>query len=214
MTPIVHKVMGGADSVRMPAASMKSFLGDAALGRHPRRRVLVQQGIELGPAFGVVGDVLLVDVAPVPQQSKQAVDQHQVGAGPDGQMRSGHPSQCGAPRIDNDARGAPGNPLLDSLVGDRMAIGGIRPDKQESVAQLDVSIASGRPVAAQRQRHTGGGMAMQSRLLLSTWFVRRYALPNLFAMYCASVVSCPRDRRRSRRAMRLKDPMQPLGGPA
>ena len=34
-------------------------------------------------------------------------------------------------------------------------------------------------------------LLMQSRLLLSTWFVRRYPLPNLLNRYCASVVSCP-----------------------
>ncbi len=108
---------------------------------------------------GVVGDELRVDRATGVQIGQQSVEERDVGARPDRQVQVGRFTGGGPARVDDDQLHArpplPG--LQHALIQDGMAPGGVGADQDDEVRQLEVLVAAGHEVTAERPLVPGNG---------------------------------------------------------
>ncbi len=150
--PAAHPLPRRADP---PGGLPDAVLGEAGEFGDPVGRVVGEEGGQLLPALGVLGDELLVHLAGLDQQVQQAVQQGQVGAGPDRQVQVGLVRGGAAPRVDHDQLGTGLHPVHHPQEQDRVAVRHVGADHQEDVGVVEVPVRAGRPVGAQRQLVAG-----------------------------------------------------------
>ncbi len=148
--------------MRMVSSSMPQiFAAD-------HRIVLRHQRLEVLEAFGMAGDVLLVLQTFRQDHMGQRIQQHQVGAGVDGQMHIGHLRQHGDARIDHDQRElALFARLAHAPVDDRVLLRQIGAEGDQAIGVFEIVIAAGRAVgtegalvAGHRRGHAQRGVAV------------------------------------------------------
>ena len=148
--------MGGAE----PACGQHDVIGrHAAHLRWRGRGDLPHRVAHRVEAFGVLAYEAGVG-HPFPQQHVQhRVEQHEVGAGQDSQVQIGHRRGVGAARVDHDdlqirvLRAG----ILDAAEDDRMGVGGVAAGDEQAVRLVDVGVAGGRRIGAQRLLVAGDG---------------------------------------------------------
>jgi hypothetical protein len=145
----------------MPAnqrAAVTDVLGDAAGLRHAFRACSRARGRLQGvEAAGVGRDESGVGPAFPQHDVQQAVEQHHVGAGQQGQVQVGHAGGVGAARVgDDDLQRRVGLlRVLDAAKQHRVRKGGVAAGDEQAVGVVDVVVAGRRRVGAQRELVAG-----------------------------------------------------------
>jgi hypothetical protein len=130
---------------------------DAADLSYSIGRIVVEKHVQFIPALGSRGDEARIQFPGIAYQAKQPVHQREIGSWFDREMNVGHFRGGGAARIDHDAfRLAAPEPLDHAIERHRMAVGRVGADEEKRVGEFDIGVATGRAVAAERERHPTG----------------------------------------------------------
>lgn len=140
-----------------PGGLAQVALGYAGDLRDGARGVVGEERRHGLPALGVRGDEVGVGAAVVVQEAQQAVEEGEVGAGPDLEEQVGLRGGGGAARVDDDQLGARLHPVHHPQEENRVAVGHVGADDEEDVRLVEVLVRAGRAVGAERQLVTGPG---------------------------------------------------------
>ena len=152
----------------MRATCADAVFVDAADVLRGLRVVVGDERAQLVDALRVLGDVLLVFEAFLEDHMHHRVDQHGVGARRDRQVNVGKLRQHRHARIDDDQRElALFQRFLQPPVDDRVLLRQVGAERHQAVRVLEVSVAAGRAVGAERalvarhrRRHAQRGVAV------------------------------------------------------
>ena len=141
---------------------------DATNLRGRDRIVLLDQGLEGLVAIGVRINIGLVVQAFLQDHMGQAVEQHQVGAGRNGQMHVGHLREHGDARVNHDHRElAFLERLVQAPVNDRVLLREVGAEGEQAFGVFEIVVAAGRAIAAEgtliagrRRGHAQRGVAV------------------------------------------------------
>ncbi len=117
--------------------------------------------LQLVEPGGVRRDVIAIDQVVVNQDVRDAVEQRQIRARLERQMKIGHHRCLGDARVGHDQRLVPVR--FQILAEDRMIVGKVGADQQHHIGNLHVFVIARRPVAAERELVTGDGRGHAER---------------------------------------------------
>ncbi|MDT4832092.1 hypothetical protein FQZ97_656330 [compost metagenome] len=152
--PAAHPLAGLADPLRgladgrLVQAGVRGDVVGGVFGEELRHHL---------PAFGELLDKGRMGVAVPVQQVQQAVEQQQVGTGPDLQEQVGLVRRGVAPGVDDYQFGPGLDPVHQAQEQDRVAVGHVGADDEEHIGLVEVLIGAGRAVRTQRQLVAAAG---------------------------------------------------------
>ena len=208
--PTAHPVVGAAD----PFGGLDDIgLGQPGDGGYALGGVVVEEGRQFVPAFGVAGNEVGVGVAVAMQQVQEAVEQGHVAAGTHLQKQVGLVGRGAAPRVDDDHPGAGLDPVKQAQEQDRVAVGHVGADHQKYVGVLEVLVTARWAIGAKRQLvATAGAGHAQARVGLDVARTDK-ALGQLVGQVLGLQRHLPGHvQRHGIRAVLVDDAAQTLGG--
>ena len=132
-------------------------LGDSGDLADHVRGVLLHDFPQVVVALAALGDELPVGPALVDDDVHHAVDQGGIGAGDELQPQLGVVDQLDMARVGHDQPGSAPGGALHLAADDRVRFGGVRPDDEEHVVELDLADGVGHRGASERCGQTGHG---------------------------------------------------------
>ncbi len=148
--PIVQQLIHSPASAIIRAAVRMSASGMPVMSATRCGWIVGEERGHVGPAVGVLGDEIGVDVAAFDEQMQEPVQQGQVGAGFDRQVQVGPLRGGGTARVDDDQLGAGLHPVRHPQEQDRMAVGHVGADDEKQVGAVEVGVGAGRSVGTER----------------------------------------------------------------